>query len=332
MEALITLEDFWKNKEEAEKTNKEAGVLRDEIKKWKEIENNFKYLKDLFGLEDASVYEEISEKLNRLKNDLRVLEKERFLGGKYDKSAAILSIHAGAGGDDAEDWAGMLAEMYANYAKSRNWDVKILDENFGSYAGKTGRRLLKDITLLIDGKFAYGYLKREAGVHRLVRISPFSAKHLRHTSFAYVEALPELKDIDEQSIIIKSDNIKVEMFRSSGPGGQNVNKRETAVRVTHIPTGVSAACQSERLQGQNKEKAIAFLRSKLFHLLETRKKKEISELKGAPVKIEWGHQIRSYVLHPYHLVKDHRTEFETAKADDVLAGKIDDFIEYQLRN
>lgn len=327
----MTLEDFWNNKEEAEKIYKESGFLREEIKKWRDAKEIFRELEELFNFEDASLYEEIAKKLFVLKENLRALEKEKFLSGKYDKNSAILSIHAGAGGDDAEDWAGMLVEMYIGYSKNRNWEAKILDENLGDYASKTGRRLLKDATLLIDGKFVYGYLKKETGVHRLVRISPFSAKHLRHTSFAYVEVLPELKNIDEEKITIKPEDIKTETSRSSGPGGQNVNRRETAVRLVHIPTGVSAACQSERSQLQNKEIALNLLRSKIFHLLEIRQKKEIDELRGAPVKIEWGHQIRSYVLHPYQMVKDHRTEAETSRAEDVLKGELDEFIEAELK-
>lgn len=235
------------------------------------------------------------------------------LGGKYDKEAAYLSIYAGAGGEDAKDWAQMLFRMYLKYSQRRGWKAVIVD----------------DLAVDIYGAFAYGNLKKEAGVHRLVRISPFSAKKLRHTSFALVEIVPILPDVENKQIIIPPPDLRIDTFRSSGPGGQNVQKLETAVRIVHLPTGVMATCQTERSQLQNKEKAMRILKSKLMSLLVAQQKKEISELR-VKVKPEWSNQIRSYVRHPYHLVKDHRTKAETTQVDDVLNGELDKFVEAEL--
>jgi peptide chain release factor 2 len=237
----------------------------------------------------------------------------KSLTGKYDASSAHLSIFAGAGGDDAKDWANMLFEMYKKYAAKRGWKVVQTD----------------DRDMEIRGEFAYGFLKKETGVHRLVRISPFSAKKLRHTSFALVEVVPVLPDLEHGKFRIPEEDIKMEFTRSSGPGGQNVNKRETAVRITHFPTGISVVSQAERSQAQNRERALKILKSKLFHLMETQQKKELSELR-TKIKPEWGSQIRSYVLHPYKLVKDHRTKMQLHDPDAVLDGKLDKFIQAEL--
>ncbi len=235
------------------------------------------------------------------------------LTGKYDKNNAHLTVYAGAGGDDAKDWANMLFNMYIKYAQKRGWKIIITD----------------DRVMEIKGEYVYGNLKKETGVHRLVRISPFSAKKLRHTSFALVEIVPELPEMDERNLQIPPEDLKVEMSRSSGPGGQNVNKRETAVRIVHLPTGISAASQVERSQVQNKERALKALKAKLFQLMEQRQEKELSNLK-TKVTPEWGNQIRSYVLHPYQLVKDHRTKVEHHNPDAVLDGELDKFISAEL--
>ena len=235
------------------------------------------------------------------------------LVGKYDNNAAYLSVYPGVGGDDAKDWANMLVEMYIKYATKRGWKVLLLD----------------DRALEIKGEFVYGTLKKETGVHRLVRISPFDAKKLRHTSFALVEIVPELPEIEHKNFIIPPEDLRLEMSRSSGPGGQNVNKRETAVRIVHIPTGIASASQVERNQGMNREKAMRLLRAKLIKLMEEKQAKELASLR-TQVKPEWGNQIRSYVLHPYQMVKDHRTEVKVSQPDKVLAGDLDKFIEAEL--
>jgi peptide chain release factor 2 len=252
------------------------------------------------------------------------MELRVFLSGKYDKSNCILSIYAGAGGTDAQDWATMLLRMYERYCLNQGFQTKVLQQSFGE-PGPEGRIGTKQVSLEAKGKYAFGFLKAEVGVHRLVRISPFSAQSLRHTSFALVEVLPEISGIDEAELKIKPDELKIDVYKSSGPGGQNVNKRETAVRVTHLPTGLVAASQSERLQNSNKKKALMMLYAKLFQLKEKEKAKELAEIKGKAVSIEWGNQIRSYVLHPYKLVKDLRTGVETSDIEGVLNGDLNQF-------
>lgn len=237
------------------------------------------------------------------------------LVGKYDNNAAYLSVYPGVGGDDAKDWANMLVEMYIKYATKRGWKVLLLD----------------DRALEIKGEFVYGTLKKETGVHRLVRISPFDAKKLRHTSFALVEIVPELPEIEHKNFIIPPEDLRLEMSRSSGPGGQNVNKRETAVRIVHIPTGIAVESQTQRSQQQNKERALEILAAKLYQLHEQEKEKELAKLKGKPMAIEWGSQIRSYILHPYQMVKDHRTDVESSDTEGILDGKLDEFIEIEIR-
>lgn len=244
---------------------------------------------------------------------LKKFEIKTLLSGKYDAGPAIISTFGGAGGDDAENWAKMLLAMYVKYARGRGWKVSEIDDN----------------TVEIKGSYAYGFLRNEAGVHRLVRISPYDSKKLRHTSFALVEVLPELHSVDDK-VEIPEKELKFDFFRSSGPGGQNVNKVETAVRIVHIPTGVSASSQAERSQAQNRERALKLLKTKLIQLMEKHQASELSDLKSK-AKPEWGSQIRSYVLHPYKMVKDHRTGVETSDVEGVLEGALDDFIESSLQ-
>ena len=246
------------------------------------------------------------------------------LKGEYDKHQAILSIYAGAGGVDAQDWVEMLLRMYLKYCQSQPWPTQVLQIKEGKEAG------LKNVTLIVESPYAYGYLKGESGVHRLVRLSPFDADHLRHTSFALVEVLPEFEEIKE--IVIKPEDLRIDTYRASGPGGQYVNKTESAVRITHLPTGLVAACQNERLQGANKKKAMKLLYSKLHQYLSKNKEKEESKLKDQSVAIEWGSQIRSYVLHPYKMVKDHRTGLKSGDPTAVLNGKLDKFIEAEVKS
>jgi peptide chain release factor 2 len=324
--------DLWKNREMADLKIKELGELNELVKKFEEIEKELNNLEmkysDKFVDSDAFVV------LDRVQNKLRQLEREQLFTGKYDKQSAILSIYAGAGGQDAEDWAGMLFEMYLKFCEKRGWKVKVINESLGDFQSKTGRRLLKDITLEIKGNYVYGYLKKESGVHRLVRISPFSPEKKRHTSFALVEVLPDISDsrgldADLHRIEIPEKDLKIEFFRSSGPGGQNVNKVETAVRIVHLPTGITATSQVERSQAQNRERAMNLLQAKLLKLMEDSQIKELDKLR-VKVKPEWGNQIRSYVLHPYKLVKDHRTGIETTQAEKVLDGELDLFVESDI--
>jgi len=251
------------------------------------------------------------------KKKFRALELRTLFTGPHDAQAAVLGVYPGVGGDDAEDWAKMLSEMYRKYAEKNGWKISVIDEN-------PNRR-----TMEIKGEYAYGYLKRESGVHRLVRISPFSSKQLRHTSFALVEALPVLPKLVEEKIQIPEKDLKIEFSRSSGPGGQNVNKVETAVRIVHTPTGIVAASQVERSQAQNRERAMKLLKARIFQLMEAQQIKEAKDLR-TKIKPEWGNQLRSYVLNPYKQVKDHRTDVETSNVDDVLNGALDMFIEAEV--
>jgi peptide chain release factor 2 len=277
---------------------------------------------------------EVSEfdKLKEEPDEEKIKQKELqvYLPGKYDKGTAILSIFAGAGGQDAQDWASMLLRMYLRYCDRKGFKAKILHQSFGE-PGPEGRIGTKSVTLEIKGNYAFGFLKKETGVHRLVRISPFSAQSLRHTSFAMVEVLPEIEKSIEKEIEIKPEDLKIETFRASGPGGQYVNRRESAVRITHLPAKITVSCQVERLQGQNREKAMKLLYAKLYQMKEKEKEREIKKIKGKSVSIEWGSQIRSYVLHPYKLVKDLRTNVETGDVEGVLDGNLDLFIEAEIK-
>jgi len=262
---------------------------------------------------DKERAQEIIKRIGELKEKLKA-------GSKYDKGDAVVTIFAGAGGDDAEDWATILFEMYRKFAEKKGWQVRVLHHHKNEVGGT------KNVTFEVCGRNAYGYLKGEAGVHRLVRISPFSARKLRHTSFALVDILPKFIEISE--VDIKNEDIRVDFSRASGPGGQNVNKRETAVRITHIPTGLVAYVESERSQNQNKQRALELLRSKLYKYQQAKQEKERQALRGGKLpQAEWGHQIRSYVFHPYQMVKDHRTGVETSDVEGVLEGELDEFVE-----
>jgi peptide chain release factor 2 len=255
------------------------------------------------------------------------LEKRSFaamLNGKYDADSAILALHAGAGGTDSQDWAQMLQRMYLRWAESRGFETEILDITEGEEAG------IKSVTIGINGRYAYGYLRSEKGVHRLVRLSPFDSAHRRHTSFALVEILPQVA-LDNPEVAINPADLKIDVYRSSGAGGQNVQKNSTAVRITHIPSGLVVTCQNERSQTQNRESALRVLAARLFEIQQAKQEQEIAVLKGDYTKAEWGSQIRSYVLHPYQMVKDHRTEHEVGNSQSVLDGALDSFMEAYLR-
>ena len=317
MEKETQKSDFWKGREKAIKITQELSQLREEINSFDKLEE------ELAGLKDEKKVGEFEEKLKKE-------EWKIFLSGKYDRNNAILSIYAGAGGQDAQDWAAMLLRMYERYSLAKGFKTGILAQSFGQGIGPEGRIGIKSVTLEIKGLFAYGFLKKENGVHRLVRISPFSAQKLRHTSFALVEVLPEITQ--DKEVEIKPEELKIEFYKASGPGGQYVNKRETAVRITHLPSDIIVTCQSERLQARNREKAMNLLRSKLYQLKIERGQKELSKLKGEKTSVSWGNQIRSYVLHPYKLVKDLRTDIETSNVQAVLDGYLNKFIEAEIKS
>lgn len=288
---------------------KDVNKIEEEIKKLEEEMNSPDFWNDKNKAQN--VLKEIAE----LKN-----KKEGL--GKYDRGNAIVTIISGAGGDDAEDFSGMLLSMYMKYVNKRGWSISFIHEHKNDHGG------YRNVSFEIKGKGAYGNLKNENGVHRLVRISPFNAKKLRHTSFSLVEVLPKFSKLEERDIIIPEADLKIEFARSSGPGGQNVNKRETAVRIVHVPTGIAVHTSGERSQEQNREQAMAILRAKIFKKAEEEKKSVEESMKiNKNMEIEWGSQIRSYVLHPYKMVKDHRTDAETSNIDAVLDGEIDIFIE-----
>lgn len=308
---------FWNDSAKAQEWAAELGNLKGEVAEWEELELKGQLLAESSESERTAQWPSFEKQVKQLR--IRTV-----FSGKYDRGDALLEIFSGAGGVDAQDWAGMLLRMYQRYADRQSFKFKVLDQSWGEQQG------IKSVTTEVRGPFAYGYLKRESGVHRLVRISPFSAKNLRHTSFALVEVLPLMEGrID---LKIKPEDLKIDTFRSSGPGGQNVNKLETAVRVTHLPTGLTVAVQSERSQSQNREKAMAVLYSRLIKLMEEKEIAEVAKLKSLqePGGIEWGSQIRSYVLHPYKLVKDHRTETESHHPEAVLDGELEEFIESEL--
>ena len=280
----------------------------------------------------------LNDKLSKLEEAICKLELSIFLTGKYDKCSAILTIQAGTGGRDAADWVALLLKMYQRYCESKNWHYRVLSQNFTEGGGPEGRIGVKEVSLAIEGEFIYGFLKREAGAHRLVRISPFSAKQLRQTSFAQVDVAPKIP-IEKTSFDFKPDELKLDTFRSAGHGGQNVNKRETAVRITHLPTGLQASCQVERTQAMNRKIALAVLAAKIVAMRETTRNQELTIERdktkllidgGKKQTADFGRQIRSYVAHPYKLVKDHRTEVSTSDIEGVLNGKIDQFIQAEI--
>lgn len=300
--------------------------LRDKIARYRELKSMWEDLKTLVELaieeDDESVLDEVKSSYKKLTNDLENMKLETLLSGKYDKNNAIITLHAGAGGTEAQDWCEMLYRMYTHWAERRGYSVETLDFLDGEEAG------LKSITFLIEGLNAYGYAKCEKGVHRLVRISPFDSAARRHTSFASCEVMPEIDDDIE--VDINPEDLRIDTYRSSGAGGQHINKTESAIRITHIPTGVVVTCQNERSQHKNRETAMKMLKSKLIEIAEREQKEKIEDLKGVQMEIGWGSQIRSYVFHPYTMVKDHRTNYEVGNINAVMDGDIDGFINAYL--
>jgi len=320
--------DFWTRQEEAQRITKELNDFQKEINGWEKMQNDCQELMNLFPTikpeEDPKSAEEFKKMVDDLEGQWHKLEIKTFLNGKYDGCNVILNIHAGTGGKDAQDWAEMLLRMYVRYAERMGFEVEMFEQSLGEEVG------LKSATVLIKGHLAYGYLKRERGVHRLVRQSPFNSKHSRETSFAFVDVLPEIPE--EQAPEIRKEDLRIDTYRSGGAGGQNVNKTSSAVRLTHLPTGIVVTCQDERSQLQNKERAMKILHAKLVDLMEKQKVTELNELKGERVEIAWGNQIRSYVMHPYTMVKDHRYGHEEHDVSAILDGEIDGFIEAELKN
>lgn len=323
----MNMPDFWQNREQAVIISKEVENEKKEIDKWecfqKEIVELEQLVAEAIRENDNSISDEMHNKYNELEKKFVDLEFVVLFSGKYDSNSAILAIHAGTGGVDAQDWAEILERMYLRFAEKQDWQVEILERTVGNEAG------IKSINMKISGQWAYGYLRSEVGVHRLVRISPFDAESMRHTSFALVEIIPEFPEAE--TIDIKDSDLRIDVFRSSGPGGQSVNTTDSAVRIVHKPTNITVTCQTERSQHQNKETALKILKSKLFKLLEEEKEQIESKLKGQVQKAEWGKQIRSYIMQPYQMVKDHRTNYETSDIKAVLDGDLNGFIEAYLK-
>jgi peptide chain release factor 2 len=304
---------------------KQYNTLKNEVDSWRAFSNRLHDALELAQLDDESLRAELETEISAIEAELEKRSFTAMLSGTYDHDSAILAIHAGAGGTDSQDWAAMLERMYLRWAESRGYETEMLDITEGEEAG------IKSVTIEVDGEYAFGYLRSEKGVHRLVRLSPFDAAHRRHTSFALVEVLPQVA-MDEAEIDIDPGDIKLDVFRSSGAGGQNVQKNATAVRITHLPTGIVVTCQNERSQTQNREFAMRILRARLLELRQAEKEEERAVLRGEYTKAEWGSQIRSYVLHPYQMVKDHRTDYETGNTQAVLDGNLDEFMESFLRS
>ncbi|MFA5367595.1 MAG: peptide chain release factor 2, partial [Dehalococcoidia bacterium] len=319
---------FWQDQGRAQSVMRRLGELKGQVEGWKGLERKVNDLLDLAKLsaeeDESSLQDDIASETDKAYAKFDEMEIELMLGGEYERGNAFLAVHAGAGGTEAQDWAEMLLRMYLRWAERRGYKSTVVDSSPGEEAG------IKSALIEVDGLYAYGYLKAERGVHRLVRLSPFDSSHSRHTSFALVEVMPEVDR--EVEININPDDLRIDLFRASGHGGQSVQKTSSAVRITHIPTGIVAACQNERSQYQNKEIAMKVLRSRLLELELEKRAEEQARLKGEHVAAGWGNQIRSYVLHPYKMVKDHRTDYETSNPNAVLDGDLDDFIYAYLKH
>ncbi len=317
---------FWDNAENSTSIVKQLKSLKATVDPWENTFHKYQELKEFSSIVKSQEEELLGNLLkdaDGILGDLDKLEFKILLGGEFDRNSAILSINAGAGGTESCDWSQMLLRMYRRWAESKGYEVKTIDILPGEEAG------IKNVTILIEGEYAYGYLKAERGVHRLVRISPFDSNKRRHTSFASVDVLPEIEE--ELDLKIEDKDLRIDVYRSSGPGGQSVNTTDSAVRITHIPTGIVVQCQNERSQHQNKQVALMILKSRLYELGQKKKEEELSRHSQEKRKIEWGSQIRSYVMHPYTLVKDHRTDYETGDVSFVMDGGIDNLIEAYLK-
>jgi len=317
---------FWNNTEHSTRIVRELKELKATVEPWDLADKKYQELAELIPLlkdDDQDLVLDLTRNAGVLTAIIDKLEFQVLLGGRLDKNSTILSINAGAGGTESCDWAGMLFRMYSRFAERHGYSVKTIDLLAGEEAG------IKNITILIEGPYAFGYLKAERGVHRLVRISPFDANKRRHTSFASVDVIPEIEE--ELDLKIEEKDLRIDVYRSKGAGGQSVNTTDSAVRITHIPTGIVAQCQNERSQFQNKQTALKILKARIYEAQQAKKQEELKQQDADKKRIEWGSQIRSYVLHPYNLVKDHRTGFETGDSQKVLDGGLDEFIEAYLK-
>ena len=326
MEKQSAKPDFWSDQAKAQSVMRQLAEHKKVVEKWRGLEKKVADIAESLPLaeEDTLFREEVGSEIETVASDIDALELEMAFSSEYDARNAILAIHAGAGGTESQDWAEMLLRMYLRWAERRGYKTEVLDTSPGDEAG------IKSVTIGVSGDYAFGYLKSEHGVHRLVRLSPFDSDHARHTSFVLIEVLPEAEaDVD---VKIDPDDLKVDVFRSSGPGGQHMQKTSSAVRVTHLPTKLVVTCQSERSQYQNKEIALKILQSRLLNLELAKRAEERAKLKGERIEAGWGNQIRSYVLHPYRMVKDHRTDYQTSDTDAVLDGDLDGFITAYLRS
>ncbi|MEX1071168.1 MAG: peptide chain release factor 2 [Anaerolineales bacterium] len=323
LEQKAAAPDLWDNPKQAQELMRRMSGLRDQIETWRGLEKRIGDALELAELRDESLRGDLEKEAKSIEHAVDQRELRTMLSGEYDDGDALLTINAGAGGTDSQDWAAMLQRMYLRWAEDAGYKTEIIDQTPGEEAG------IKTVTISVVGPYAYGYLRAEKGVHRLVRLSPFDSARRRHTSFAQIEVLPEVEDVDLE---INPNDLKIETFRSGGAGGQNVQKNDTAIRITHLPTGVVAQSQNERSQTQNRENTMKVLKARILEIQREQKDKELAVLRGEYQKAEWGSQIRSYVLHPYQLVKDHRTEHEEGNTQAVLDGDLDSFIEAYLRS
>lgn len=315
---------MWDDPDRAQKVMKRMSALQDEVDTWRQLHQRVSDALELAQMEDETLRDELENEVQAVEKELEKREFAAMLSGPYDRGDALLAIHAGAGGTDSQDWAEMLERMYLRWAENNQYQTEILDLTEGEEAG------IKSVTISVEGPYAFGYLRPEKGVHRLVRLSPFDSSHRRHTSFALVEVLPQVED--DTSVEINANDLRIDTYRSAGAGGQNVQKNDTAVRITHLPTGLVVSCQNERSQLQNKENAMRVLKARLLEIKQQEQEEKIAEWRGEYQKAEWGSQIRSYVLHPYQMVKDHRTDYEVGNTQAVLDGDLDGFIEAYLRS
>jgi len=315
---------LWDDAQTARSVMQQLSALQEEVGYWSKVRQEIRDAEELAALEDEDLHADLMAEAERLEKELGQAEFQLLFSGRHDYGDAILAIHAGAGGTDSQDWAAMLLRMFLRWAERRRFKTEILDMMDGESAG------VKSVTLSVSGRYGYGYLRSERGVHRLVRLSPFDSAHRRHTSFALVEVWPDLQD--DAEVTIDPRDLQIDNFRASSAGGQHVQKNETAVRITHIPSGLVVSCQNERSQTQNRETAIRILRARLIEIQEAQRRDQLDTLKGEHVDAGWGNQIRSYVLHPYQMVKDHRTDYETGNTSAVLDGDLDAFMEAYLRS